>query len=245
MRACTIVVAAILSCAFAVPVFAGVGSIPDNGTHYQINIIGVPKDKKVDMTDTQRRTIFVPLDAAGNLTTKVQIFYVRNTQNQNAFQVLDGNTFDDGKATVAVPYEYCGNLDAGCQDLLSYNVYAVALGKPSGPALVEAHCTYETNVLDSTGAAATCEDTLQMGSFSLKREAGTPKPTDISNVFRATGCLDMNTSGFCDKGDISFSNIWIFNIPQLTSYFWGYTNTNLKLMQLRFYPSTSGTISRL
>lgn len=242
MRAFTFVLAAILSCVFSVPVFAGVGSIPDSGTHYTLNLIGVPKGKKVDMTDTQRRTIFVPLDTSGNLTGKVKISYVRNTQNPNAFQVLDGNA-TDGEATIAVPYEYCGDLTAGCQDLLSYNVYAVALGKPSGVAVVEAHCTYDTQVVDTKGTAGlTCEDTLQMGSFTLKREAGTPKPVDISDVFRATGCLDINSSGICDAGDLAFTNLWIFNIPQLTSYFWDYTNTNLKLMQVRFYPSTSGTI---
>jgi hypothetical protein len=31
-----------------------------SGPHFQINIIGVPKDKKVDMTNSDRRTIFVP-----------------------------------------------------------------------------------------------------------------------------------------------------------------------------------------
>lgn len=242
MRACTIVVSAILSCAFAVPTFAGVGSIPDNGTHYNLNLIGVPKGKKVDMTDSQRRTIFVPLDTAGNLTGGVKISYVRNTQNPNAFQVLDGNA-TDGQATIAVPYEFCGDLNAGCQDLLSYKVYAVALGKPSGVAVVEAHCTYDAQVVDKDGTTGmTCDDTLQLGGFTLKRDAGTPKPTDISDVFRATGCLDLNTTGICDKGDLAFSNLWIFNIPQLTDYFWDYTNTNLKVMQVRFYPSTSGTI---
>jgi hypothetical protein len=241
MRACTIVVAAILSWAFAVPAFAGVGSIPDNGTHYNLNIIGVPKGKKVDMTDSHRRTIFVPLDTAGNLTGKIKISYVKNTQNPTAFEVLDGNG-TDGQATIAVPYQVCPDVATGCTDLLSYNVYAVALGKPSGVAVVEARCTYDSDVVDATGKIGTCEDTLQMGSFSLKREAGTPKPTDISDVFRASGCLDLNKSGLCDTGDLTFSNLWIFNIAQLTSYFWDYSNTSLKVMQVRFYPSTSGTI---
>ena len=82
-----------------------------------------------------------------------------------------------------------------------------------------------------------------MGSFSLKRETGAPKPIPITDIFRATGCLDLGgLAGVCDKGDLAFSNIWIFNIPNLTSYFWDYTNDGLKLMQVRFYPTTSGTI---
>lgn len=236
--------AVVLSFALAVPVFAGVGSIPDNGTHFNLNIIGVPKGKKVDMTDSQRHTIFVPLNTEGYVDGKVQISYVRNTANPNSFEVLDGNATDENGAIIAVPYEFCQDLNAGCEDLLSYNVYAVALGKPGADgALVEAHCTYDTQVVDTSGTAGlTCEDTLLMGSFTLKRETGAPKPVPITDIFRASGCLDLNASSVCDKGDLAFNNIWIFNIPNLTSYFWDYTNDGLKLMQVRFYPTTSGTI---
>ncbi len=227
-----------MSFALAMPVFAGVGSIPDNGTHYNLNIIGVPKGKKVDMTDSQRHTIFVPLNTSGYLDGKVKISYVPGP----SFEVLDGNATDTDGAVIQVPYEYCSDLSAGCQDLLSYNVYAVALGKPSGVAVVEAHCTYDTNVVDTNGNTGTCEDTLQMGSFSIKRDKGQPSPTNISDIFRASGCLDLNGSGYCDSGDLTFNNIWIFNIPNLVDYFWDYTNTGLKLMQVRFYPTTSGSI---
>ena len=232
--------AAVLTFALAVPVFGGVGSdIPDNGQHFNLNIIGVPKDKKVDMTDSQRHTIFVPLNTSGYVDGKVKIAYIPGPN----FQVLDGNATDADGALIQVPYEYCGDLTTGCQDLLSYNVYAVALGKPGGTALVEAHCTYDTNVVDTNGTAGlTCEDTLLMGSFDIGRSKGQPTVKDITNIFRASGCLDLNTSGICDPGDLTFNNIWIFNIPQLDSYFWDYTNTDLKLMQVRFYPTTSGTI---
>jgi hypothetical protein len=37
-----------------------------------------------------------------------------------------------------------------------------------------------------------------------------------------------------------FKNVWIFNVPQLVSYFWDYANTDLKLMQVRFYPTVGG-----
>ena len=246
MKGFSIFVAAVMSLALAVPVYAGVGSIPDNGTHFNLNIIGVPKGKKVDMTDSQRHTIFVPLNTEGYVDGKVTISYVRNTANPDKFEVLDGNATDANGAIIAVPYEFCQDLDAGCQDLLSYNVYAVALGKPGADgAIVEAHCTYDTNVVPGSGPGPgdTCEDTLLMGSFPLKRETGSPKPVPITDIFRATGCLDLGgLAGVCDKGDLAFNNIWIFNIPNLTSYFWDYTNDGLKLMQVRFYPTTSGTI---
>ena len=37
-----------------------------------------------------------------------------------------------------------------------------------------------------------------------------------------------------------FKNVWIFNVPQLVSYFWDYANTDLKLMQAPFYPTVGG-----
>lgn len=245
MKRSSVFVATVLSLALAAPVFAGVGSdIPDNGAHFNLNIIGVPKGKKVDMTDSQRHTIFVPLNTEGYLDSRVKISYVRNTENPNSFQVLDGNATDANGAIIAVPYEFCQDLNAGCQELLSFNVYAVALGKPNGTAVVEANCTYSADVVPGNGFTAdTCEETLQLGSFELKRETGAPKPLDITKIFRATGCLDLGgLAGVCDVGDLAFTNLWIFNIPQLTDYFWGYTNTGLKLMQVRFYPTTSGTI---
>jgi len=223
--------------------FAGIGSdIPDNGPHYNLNIIGVKNAKNVDMTGSNRHTIFVPLNTSGYVDGKVKISYVRGSD----FQVIDGDA-TDGEAIIQVPYEYCTDYDTGCTDLLSYNVYAVGLGKPNGVAVVEAHCTYSADVVtdkDGNAGLTTCEDTLLMGTFTIRRDKGSPKPVDITNVFRATGCLDLGgEAGVCDKGDLVFSNIWIFNIEQLLSYFWDYTNTNLKVMQVRFYPTTSGTIS--
>jgi hypothetical protein len=46
---------------------------------------------------------------------------------------------------------------------------------------------------------------------------GQPKPQNISDVFRATGCIDVNADLLCDSGDLQFRNVWIFNIPQLLS----------------------------
>jgi hypothetical protein len=75
-----------------------------------------------------------------------------------------------------------------------------------------------------------CEDALLTSRFSVTRGKGQP------NIFRATGCVDLNVSGTCDTCDIQFKNVWIFNVPQPVSYLWTY----LKLMQVRFYPVAGG-----
>jgi hypothetical protein len=33
----------------------------------------------------------------------------------------------------------------------------------------------------------------------------------------------------------TYTNEWIFDIPELLEYWWDYNNANLKLLQVRFY----------
>jgi hypothetical protein len=219
-----------------------------NGRHYNLNIIGVPHDKPVpDMQGSHRHTIFVPLNSGEDVDRQVKIKYVTG----NDFQVLDGNATDDNIAIIQVPYEYC-DLEANdsCEELLSFMVYARGLGKP-GPdtgAIVTAECEYTLSVVDPDGTEGlTCEDTLLLGEFEVRRPGKKPRTEDITNIFRATGCLDFDAEGEegygeCDSGDLEFSNIWIFNIPYLEYYMWDYDNNGLKLMQVRFYETTSGYI---
>ncbi|MHA1938457.1 MAG: hypothetical protein ACW97O_09645 [Candidatus Thorarchaeota archaeon] len=217
-------VAAVMTTSLCVtPVFAGIGSeIPDKGEHYNLNIIGVPHGKKADMTDSNRHTIFVPLGKDGDAKS-CRIFVVRNVAEPDKFQVLDGNAFD-GSATVAVPFEDYG--------ILSFNVYSTALGKPGGKTDVTANVTFDEGTYGS----------LLMGSFQLKRGKGKPKPVDISDIFRASGWIDVDESGDLDPSiDTTFTNVWVFNVPTLLEYLWDYSNQGLKLMQIRFYPTTSGS----
>ena len=218
------------------PVFAGIGKQikdeGDNGKHYNLNIIGVQHDKTVpDMTGSNRHTIFVPLEKDGTVSRTVRIEIVRNTANPDQFQVLDGNATDDDLAVVAVPFETYGTL--------SYIVYATGLGKLNR--LADVHW-------ESIYAAGTHTTTPLMGDFTIKREKengkGKPKVVNISDIFRATGWIDMpgGTPGVYDPGiDIAFDDVWVFNIPTLLSYYWDYENHGLKLMQVRFYETTSGS----
>lgn len=231
----------LLACSLAAtPAHAGAfGNDGMVGKHFQVNLIGVSHDKIVDMTGSHRRAIFVPLDSGEDVERKVKIKYVAG----DSFEVLDGNATDDNLAVIQVPHEYCDDYTTGCTDLVAYDVYGIALGKPYGGALVTAECNYTLKVVDADGTAdLECEDTLLMGSFDLSRSKGKPKVEDITDIFRAEGCLDVadddgTFSGTCESGDIEFKNLWIFNIEQLSEYMWDYDNNGLKLMQVRFYPS--------
>ncbi|HEY6192141.1 MAG TPA: hypothetical protein VI215_07435 [Bacteroidota bacterium] len=96
---------------------AGAGNGAPSGAHYNLNIIGVPKGKTADMTNSDGHTIFVALD--GN--TKIML-------SPGDFQVLDRNG-TDGSASFQLP-----NPDSGNTGTTTYSVFARALGKPGGSA---------------------------------------------------------------------------------------------------------------
>jgi len=225
MKILTSCLAIFLGAACAAPAFAQVGK-GLSGPHYNLNIIGVPKDKKVDMANGDRHTIFVPLQSGADIGRQVKIFY----QGGNDFQVIDGNC-TDGECTIEVPSQALSDL--------CYDVYGTALGKPTGGAIVGAECAFSDNLV----GGGTCTDALLMGSFQVDRQKGKPDRRNISDIFRASGCLDVNQSGTCDAGDLQFNNVWIFNVPQLLSYFWNYDNNGLRLFQMRFYYTTCGSFT--
>ena len=63
---------------------------------------------------------------------------------------------------------------------------------------------------------------MELGGFDfeISRATGKPKREDISDVFRASGCIDTDVipDGCGDTGDVVFNNVWIFNIEALLSY---------------------------
>src|SRR5689334_15021270 len=97
-------------------VSAATGNGAPSGAHYNLNIIGVPKDKSADMTGDNGHRIFVKL--GGN--TKI------NLAEGDTFQVLDANG-TDGSASFQLP-----DPDPDNDGVTAYSVYARALGKPGG-----------------------------------------------------------------------------------------------------------------
>jgi hypothetical protein len=205
--------------------FAGIGKdikdMGDNGRHFQINIIGACHEKDGDFDNPRRGTVFVKLNRQGSIVT--QINFEPNTADPNKFAVLDGNGWDDGEVTIAVPYDLEGTL--------SYNVYAIPLGKPNGKVTVDATVVFDD---DTTGA-------LLASHYELFRNNGKPITYDISNIFRASGWIDENDNDVQDAGDTTFNNVWVFNVPTLVDYYWTYDNEKCKLLQVRFYETVSGS----
>lgn len=92
--------------------FAQPGHGAPSGPHYNLNIIGVPKDKTADMKGGHGHRIFVKLDGKSKIWLK----------EGDDFQVLDANGTDADGAKFQLP-----DPDPDDDLVLSYSVYARAL----------------------------------------------------------------------------------------------------------------------
>ncbi|MGI0015489.1 MAG: hypothetical protein ACREBU_18895 [Nitrososphaera sp.] len=175
------------------------GNGAPNGAHYNLNLIGVPKDKSADMTGNNGHRIFVKLGG------KTQILL-----SPGDFSVLDANG-TDGSASFQLP-----NPDPDNDGVTTYSVWARALGKPGGKALMT------TCAIDPV----TLEEVCSLATLELVRKKGQSTFSDVSRYLLYI-YADVNGDGVVDRVPL-FDN-------RLQGYFWDYDNQGLKLVQLRFY----------
>lgn len=129
------------------------GNGAPSGPHYNLNLIGVPKNKSASMTGNDGHRIFVPLTGK----TKIEL-------SEGDFQVLDANA-TDGVGAFQLP-----NPDPDGDGVTTYSVWARALGKPGGSS------TTTTCATDPTTGDLYCS----VESMVLVRESGKQKFTNVS-----------------------------------------------------------------
>jgi hypothetical protein len=142
------------------------GNGAPSGAHYNLNIIGVPKDKSADFSGGNGGRIFV--DLVGS--TKINL-------TEGSFAVLDANG-TDGTAAFQLP-----NPDDGSGQL-AYSVWVRALGKPGGSASM-ASCFTEL----STATTWCSSGDLVV---KLNRVAGGQKFVDVSKQLLQV-CADVDS----------------------------------------------------
>ena len=123
---------------------AETGNGAPSGSHYTLNIIGMPKNKTADMTGNSGRRIFVPLEGSAKILL-----------GEGEFAVLDANG-TDGSASFQLP-----SPDPDNDGVTEYSVFARALGTPGGssrtttcatdPTTGELYCSVESMVLVREG----------------------------------------------------------------------------------------------
>ena len=190
------------------PTFAGNGA--PSGSHYNLNIIGMSKDKNADMTGSNGHVIFVNLD--GN--TKIMLCESGvggACTDVDGFQVLDADG-TDGVASFALP-----NPDPTNSGTTTYSVFARALGKPGGSSKTTTCATDPT----------TGETVCSVITLELKRTKGQSVFQNVSKYLLYI-YVDLNGDGVLERYNL-------FN-DKLQDYFWSYDNTGLRIAQFRFYP---------
>ncbi|TMC74325.1 MAG: hypothetical protein E6J15_09440 [Chloroflexi bacterium] len=209
------------------------GNGAPSGSHYNLNIIGVPKDKTADMNNNDGHRIFVQLinttgSTAGEIIGKnfTDISKVNTILlapplpgSGGSFQVLDANATDKNGAIFQLP-----------SDISSWTVWARALGTPGGTADMTTCAT--VTVVDPLNPLGTIQEVVCSLTLTLTRSKNA-KFQDVTQEL-----LTINT-GTTLVGTCTSTTVGLF-APCLQNYFWNYDNHGLKLLQLRFYPVSIG-----
>ncbi|HEV8538806.1 MAG TPA: hypothetical protein VGR15_07780 [Bacteroidota bacterium] len=146
------------------------GNGAPSGPHFNLNLIGVPKDKTAPMDNNNGHRIFVKLEGV----TKILL-------SQGDFQVLDANG-TDGTASFRLP-----SPDPDNDGVTAYSVYARALGKPGGRSISR------TCASDSTGATFCSTEALL-----LVRSTGKSSFTNVSKYLLYL-YVDLNGDGVLER----------------------------------------------
>lgn len=165
----------LLTLSIVAPVAASTGTTGNgapSGAHYNLNIIGVSKDKTASMTGSNGQRIFVPLQG------KTQI----DLQEGSSFAVLDANG-TDGKALFQLP-----NPDPTNSGTTQYSVWARALGKPKGSSTTTT-CASDPTTLDTY---------CSVYSMVLLRNNGKSSFTDVSKELLYV-YADLNGDGTLER----------------------------------------------
>lgn len=185
------------------------GNGAPSGPHYNLNIIGVAKDKNPDFSGGNGRRIFVKL---WGQDTRIIL-------TEGSFDVTDANG-TDGEAGFRLP-----NPDPDGDGTTTYSVFVRALGKPDRYALMQ------TCYTDATGTW--CAADLPGGVNQIKIERTKRGVAKFENVTKDLLFVDVCVAvvnGVCTDVD----QIPLFGDDAL-EYFWDYDNFGLKVAQLRFY----------
>lgn len=232
LTACSSDTTAPIAEALDTPPIFGWGNGAPNGEHYNLNIIGVPKNKSADMTGNSGHRIFVPLGSDGN-PSKTTIRLCESgvggecvTLDPSTFRVLDANG-TDGEAKFALP-----DPDPDADGRSVYSVYARPLGKPGGKAS-NTTCG-EVEELDPVTGEPTGEYITICSMVQLRLDRTKGKQSFIN----ATSCLLYIYADLPYDDVDGIVRTPIFGDPLVDSW-WEWSNEGLKLAQLRFYPMPS------
>ena len=189
---------------------ATTGNGAPSGAHYNLNIIGMSKEKNVNMDGSGGNTIFVALGTKdASVHTKIML---EQSASAGEFAVLDKNG-TDGTASFSLPAPG------------TYTIWARALAKPGGSA------TMTTCATDVSGTVVDGDICSTENEVFVR---GTGK-SSFRNVTTALTTIELDPVAFPDAVTACGGTTVDLFDPCLDGYFWQYDNNGLKLLQLRVY----------
>jgi hypothetical protein len=218
------------------------GNGAPSGTHYNLNIIGVPKDKTASMTGNDGHRIFVQLNGGEDATSlngklanqlvKTNKILLQPAPAGESFLVLDANATDANGAIFQLPADVS----------TTWTVWARSLGTPGGKAKMTTCAT--TAGVDGVLGTADDEVICSLATLSLERTKGKQSFVNVSSDLLFISIVVDPTTNTALATCLGVTTTTQMSLPLfngcLQNYFWNYDNQGLKLLQLRFYPSGTG-----
>jgi hypothetical protein len=215
------------------------GNGAPSGSHFNLNIIGVPKNKTASMDNSEGRRIFTQLwggDDAAALNdqlvkdiSRLNKIFLQPAMPKHTFKVVDANATDGNGALFQLPPDVAS----------TWNVYARALGKPGG----KSSTTTCAAVPGDDGILGTKDDEVlcSLRTLTMMRVTGQSTFKDVSGDLLfiqmvVDPVVDPALASCLKVTERKTMTLPIFH-SCLAGYFWNYDNHGLKLLQLRFYPA--------
>lgn len=228
---------------FAMPLMTMAETGAPNGNHYSLNIIGVQNPKTAAMDGSNGHVIFVPLSGKSEID-------LMEAPEGESYKVLDANA-TDGPAVLQLPkpgldpYLVGGDM-TGVDTMSDYSVFVRPLGKPGGWSTI----TTCAELLDSNFAGLLPGTLVKIlnregafGGYASVEQVGqeitfrTKGKTTFTNVTAQLLTIVFKVEVQLADGSIvtEYVRVPIFD-DMLDGEYWEYDNSNLKLLQVRFYP---------
>ena len=181
--------------------------LPDNGhaRMYKFNLIGVPRDKRPDMTGDAGKRMFVKLEGPSKI-------YLQKGE----FDILDANATDGNGGRFQLP-----DPDPDGDGVTWYGVYVRPVGTPNRSATIGSCIEGD---LDPTleGEETLCSTETKL----LVRGTGKPQVENVSKELLSL-CLDTDDVVGCDTRSFLFDD-------ETVDYLWNYDNNGLRVAQVYF-----------
>ncbi len=188
----------------------GNGNGAPSGAHYNLNLIGKDNTDILPNDNQGGNRIFV------NLYGKSTIWL----NQSDDFAVIDADATDKDGGLFDLPapnntYDENGNYIAPG----NYTVWIRAVGKPGG----------NGNITTCATDPLTLEEVCSTDNVILNRTKGPQKFTDVTK--------ELTTITYFNATLGKYVTVDIFD-TSLQGYLWDYDNNGLKVVQLRFYPTS-------